>query len=887
MMRLRASRLARALRGTRTLRWSPTTINQLTIGDSSNLAFSYNIGAQIATANYFGGFVFGGTAPSLTMTATTAADQTIAATVNGNLTISQNSTSANLIIGEFRTSTGSTITIGGPGNTTIANAIAGGGGVTITGSASVTLGAESYIDGPLVISSGTLNVVGPSGLGPSSVGSLSGSAGTSINLAAGAVLNVNQSAISAYSGLISGQGALSLGMSNGALTLNNTNTYTGGATINTGTLVVALAATTASGSSIGQGPLTINSGTLTFTGVPTMPLALSGALTTGGGAMINVPSGTPGNFLLTAGSLAQANNGTIVFVGNAAAPAIQFTANPATSAVNSSTIPVNMLPPWAVVQFAATTTDGDFATAALTGNGYQLGIVPYSSRTLANSGPGDAVAIQPPASTTTTLSANATAYALKVGGGGLVQTLDLGGNALAIGDSNYSGLILNNSVIQNGTVQLNGAGYVYASGNSTVSAAVTGGNGLTLFGPAAGGGTLTLTNLNNAYGNTNINGGNLIVGSNSNLGPDMISPNGAIAAINFYGGQLTIVGTTAFSTMKQVTINSGTDTIDVENAAGATFGGYLSGPGILNKTGPGTLTIANANYLGGAVVAAGIPQIGGGSFSGTIDTIVNNGSLVLTGGTARLISGTGSLTVTTGRVSVVMGTYAGPTFIENGGAFYGGDLSAATGTVTVDQGGLIGGKYGGSITVNANGVVEGGGAVVRAISANSNVTFNAGATFYVNFAPTSLGSAHVGSIYLTNPNPANNIFNLNVGSGAWNVPIITTQANALAPGARYAFTIVTVPTGGAIELNGSPVGANFIFPSNSYVSSSFLFYNSSILYNATDYSLFTDSTGTRLELAFTVVPEPQQVLLIAVIGLLPIVSVARRLRRSLPAAATW
>jgi len=67
---------------------SPTTINQLTIGDSGNLGFSYDIGAGVAGNNNFGGFVFGGTAPSLTMTATTTADQTITAMVNGNLTIS-------------------------------------------------------------------------------------------------------------------------------------------------------------------------------------------------------------------------------------------------------------------------------------------------------------------------------------------------------------------------------------------------------------------------------------------------------------------------------------------------------------------------------------------------------------------------------------------------------------------------------------------------------------------------------------------------------------------------------------------------------------------------------------------------------------------------------
>jgi fibronectin-binding autotransporter adhesin len=846
-----------------------TTINQLTFGDGGNLQFSYDI----AIGN--NGLNFAGPAPSLTMTATTTADQTIDAgiTLSGNLTISQNSTSANLIINSrFNTTSSATFTVSGPGNTTMNGIVVGGAGLTITGAARVTLSGADLGTGPLNISSGALNVITDS-----SAGSLSGAAGTAINLSAGATLTVNQSSVSTYSGVISGQGGLALGMQNGTLTLSNANTYSGGTTINTGTLVVELAATTASGSSLGQGPLTVNSGTLTFDGSPSVPMTILGALTTGGGANVNVPSSIPSNFVLMAGSLAQTNAGTIAFAGNSAAPAIQFTTNPSTIAVNSSTAVATMLPPWAVVQFAANATDGDFATAALTGGIYQLGIVPYSSHALSNSVAGDVVAILPSSPTTTTLLGNATAYAMKVGGRGVPQTLDLGTNTLALGDATNSGLILNNSTIQNGTLQLNGAGYVYASGNSTISAAITGSNGLTVFGPAAGGATLTLTSASNSYGNTNINSNTLVVSSNSNLGPD--TQNSNPVSINFYGGKLTIVGTSPFSTAKPVAMNSSADTIDVENTAGATFSGGFSSAGVLNKTGPGPLIITEINSVAGAAIEAGSLQLGDGLSGGVglalSGNILNNGALIfdVSNSPAQsiirgIISGSGSLTKSGDGLLTLAGnsTYAGPTNI-NGGGLRIGNQSAATGAVTVNQGTLFGfGIVGGPVTVNADGALEGGGSAglnqFRPLSFNANVAINAGGTLYVNFARTGVGTANAGLVSLINPNPASSIFNLNVGSSAFNIAPVTNPST-LVPGETYTITLIDVPAGGAIELNGVPVGANYSFTNSSPGSYNAFDGN----FNIMNVSLFTDSTGTQLELTFTVVPEPAHVLLIAMVVL--------------------
>ena len=60
----------------------------------------------------------------------------------------------------------------------------------------------------------------------------------------------------------------------GTFTLKNANTFTGGATVNAGTLLV----TNTTGSATGPGPVAVEGGTLGGTGI------IAGAVTTGGGA---------------------------------------------------------------------------------------------------------------------------------------------------------------------------------------------------------------------------------------------------------------------------------------------------------------------------------------------------------------------------------------------------------------------------------------------------------------------------------------------------------------------------------------------------------------------------------------------------------------------------
>ncbi len=124
-----------------------------------------------------------------------------------------------------------------------------------------------------------------------------------------------------------------------------------------------------------------------------------------------------------------------------------------------------------------------------------------------------------------------------------------------------------------------------------------------------------------------------------------------------------------------------------------------------------------------------------------------------------------------------------------------------------------------------------------------------------------------------------------MGSGAYNIALATWTPNKMVPGETFTITLVNVPPSGAIELNGVPVGANYSFTNSSPSSYNVYGVGFNAGFNAINYSLFTDSTGTQLELSFTVVPEPAQVLLIAVVGLMLGVAAVRLRNKTAVAVA--
>ena len=129
----------------------------------------------------------------------------------------------------------------------------------------------------------------------------------------------------------------------------------------------------------------------------------------------------------------------------------------------------------------------------------------------------------------------------------------------------------------------------------------------------AGAGTLILTGNNDYTGGTTINGGTLQLGNGGTSGTlsGNVANNGAFA----------------------------TQPLDA-----FTFGGVISGSGVVQQLGPGTTTLtANNTYTGGTVVNAGILQLGAGARSRRRALTVNGGAFNLNNNnqTVGALAGTG------------------------------------------------------------------------------------------------------------------------------------------------------------------------------------------------------------------------------------------------------
>jgi autotransporter-associated beta strand protein/T5SS/PEP-CTERM-associated repeat protein len=264
-----------------------------------------------------------------------------------------------------------------------------------------------------------------------------------------------------------------------------------------------------------------------------------------------------------------------------------------------------------------------------------------------------------------------------------------------------STLITTNSFSLNSNrgISLEGAGGTISpqAGTTLTYGGITDGSGVLV---KRGGGTLRLTGNNSHTGGTLIFDGTLLGDTNSLQGSivnnatlvfDQSSTGVYSAELSGSGsltksgaGNLTLTGTNSYS--GGTTVAEGTLTGDASSLQGAivnntsvvfeqagvgTYGGGLSGPGSLSKSGPGelilsganshtggtfvsagTLTVASATNLGntsGAVsVAAGATLATGNSFASNHSITVNGGSLSNSGDLLVGASAAGSLSLVSG-----------------------------------------------------------------------------------------------------------------------------------------------------------------------------------------------------------------------------------------------
>ncbi len=393
------------------------------------------------------------------------------------------------------------------GNTvTLGSAIGGGGALTVTGTSTLLLSAGNTYVGATTIGAGsTLSLSGAGTIAASSGVNLTGAAATfDISLGAGNktiqdltgvagssvllgnnTLTVGTASSTSFAGVIDASGGTGglVKQGNGTLTLTGTNTYTGGTTINAGTLSIA------ADSNLGGagGALALNGGTLQITGANVNSIRTV-TLGAGGGTFdIGQNANLLGNIGGT-GGLTKSGPGTLALGGtNTYGGATTITAGL-----------LELLPGTTLGSGALAVNGGSFNNG---GNNVSVGGLSGSGGIVLNGG-----------SLATNSAADNTFGGVISGTGALVKqgtgTLTLTGNNLYSGGTTVSGGILagttsslQGNIVNNATVSFNQAS------NGTYAGVMSGSGGVTV----QGGGVLTLTGNNLYTGATTVNASNLIV----------------------------------------------------------------------------------------------------------------------------------------------------------------------------------------------------------------------------------------------------------------------------------------------------------------------------------------------------------------------------------------
>jgi fibronectin-binding autotransporter adhesin len=503
----------------------------------------------------------------------------------------------------------------------------------------------------------------------------------------------------------------------GTLVLSGANTYTGGTTINGGTLSIS------SNANLGDiaGNITFQGGTLenttAFVTNRSMNLAGNGTLQTDADLMV---FGTIGG----SGALTKSGAGTLTLLD----------ANTYTGSTTISAGTLALLGPGSLAGSSSVDVAGN-ATFDISGatNGASIvslggsGNVQLGQRSL-------------------TLTQGNGNFAGVIGGtGGL--TLTDGTEALS-GTNTYTGI----TAINGGTLALSGTGSIAHSSDVNVAANATfdisgttngasivslDGNGnvnlgqqsLTLtqnngsFGGVIGGtgglimqnGSQVLTGVNTYSGVTSITGGTLALSGHGSLASS--------SDINVTGSALLdISGTTNGASIVSLdgngNVNLGQQSLTMTGAKGS-FSGVIGGTGGLNLAGGTEILTGTNTYAGTTTIGSGSTlQIGNGGTTGAIaGDVTNNGSLVFNRGNAvnfaRVISGVGAL------------TQAGSgTLTLSGANTYTGATTISTGTLALSGNGSIAPSSSVNVAGNASFDISGttSGASIVSLNGNGNVS---------------------------------------------------------------------------------------------------------------------------------------------------------------------
>lgn len=737
------------------------TLGTLSIGDQT---LSISRGSNI-TGSGVGGITFGATTLTGNSAFSTGANSllTLGALNDGGvartLTFTGSGTTA---LGSSATSlvSGTAINVtGGTLNSNNANALGSNANVTVSSGATFGVGASQTVAG------------------------LNGVAGSTVSLGSNALTINSSSGINGtFAGTINGTGGSIVKSGSDSLTLSGSNGYTGGTTLNAGTLFAG------SNTAFGTGTLTINGGILAASGgarTLSNNVVLGGNFTVGGS-----------DNLTFGGSTFNLGGDRTITVDNSA----------------TTTISASITQPY----YSSLTKQGAGRLVLSGSNSFQ-GAVNVQQGTLAvqNSGAlgvtgtwGNIVAD----GATLELSNN---VAINEGGFTISGTGDGGVGAIR----NFSD---NNSIA--GQVVLGGDATVNASAGSLTFSTYSdlGSNTLTVTGAGntaftaqvggsgsivkSGAGTLTLSGSNSYSGTTSVNGGILSVnnltggGASSSIG----NSNGSVASnLVLNGGTLSYTGG-SISTDRLFSVGTSGGTID-SSGSGALTLNNTGAMGFNGQSGARTLTLTGSTD---ASLAAAIGDNGGGTSivkNGTNTWTLNGSASNTHTGTTTVNAGTLALAKTGGATAIagnlVIGDGSGTDTVRLDAA----NQIASTATVTFTSGGTP--------TLNLNGYTQtlgsisssNTGAVIAFGSPGSTTDFKVGNSSNSTYAGTfTSGNANgrlvkqgTGTLTLSG---ASSSF---TGGVQVNEGILKVQ-NADALGSGTAGT--TVASGATLQLDGGVLG---------------------------------------------------------------------------------
>ena len=525
-----------------------------------------------------GGVNIGGT-KMLTIDATNANGNTAGNGITSSNTSGTNTISAKIGLGgnqTWTTASGGTLAVSGA----ISDS-AGGYSLTKAGAGTLTLSGANSITGPITISAGELQIGG---------GGILNAANFAGNITNNGTLRFSSSVGSAYSGLISGTGALIKDTSGSTLTLTGVNTYSGGTTISAGTL----ATSTLNSASLGSGPITVNTGGQLNIDRVTMTNSL----------ILN------GGTLYTFNGFGDTWNGPVTLSGT---PIFNTTSGKLTVAGN--------------ISGSGTLTKNSGGILELTGTNNYTGTTTLNAGTI-NLGAAEIVGISGPLGTPTT-----PANSIVLNGGTLqYSTLNV---------FDYSSRF-STAANQQYKVDTNNQPVLWATALNSVGGTLT----------KSGTGTLVIPTVNTYDGVTTIANGALEVKSLNFITTGTLGGGASPAASSSLGRPTSAAtGTIAIgsgsNTGRLFYTGTGETTDRVINLAGTTGGGAIieqAGTGTLKFTSPLTATGAGAKTLTLQGSTAGTGEIAGAivNNSGT-----NTTALTKSGSGLWTLSGTNTYTGTT------------------------------------------------------------------------------------------------------------------------------------------------------------------------------------------------------------------------------------------------